>query len=195
MLRLEGVVRSFGGKRAVDQVSFVVPAGQLLGVIGRSGAGKSTLLRMINRLADPTTGRILCGDIDVTALARPRAAAWRARCAMVFQQFNLAGRLDVLTNVLMGRAFHGRRRGRCSSCGRRGQGDRASRRWSARHGARRPARRHAVGRPAAARRHRPRAGAGTEIILADEPIASLDPRNTQLVMDALRASTADSASP
>ena len=49
MLRLEGVVKSFGGKRAVDQVSLVVPAGQLLGVIGQSGSGKSTLLRMINR--------------------------------------------------------------------------------------------------------------------------------------------------
>ena len=53
MLRLEGVTKSFGGKRAVDQVSLVVPTGQLVGVIGRSGAGKSTLLRMINRLGDP----------------------------------------------------------------------------------------------------------------------------------------------
>jgi phosphonate transport system ATP-binding protein len=49
VLRLEGVTKSFGDKRAVDQVSLVVPTGQLVGVIGRSGAGKSTLLRMINR--------------------------------------------------------------------------------------------------------------------------------------------------
>ena len=56
MLRLEGVTKSFGDKRAVDQVSLVVPTGQLVGVIGRSGAGKSTLLRMINRLGDPSRG-------------------------------------------------------------------------------------------------------------------------------------------
>ena len=106
MLRLEGVTKSFGGKKAVDGVSLVVPTGQLVGVIGRSGAGKSTLLRMINRLGDPTSGRILFGDTDVTALRGRPLRAWRARCAMIFQQFNLAGRLDVLTNVMMGRAFH-----------------------------------------------------------------------------------------
>jgi len=106
MLRLEGVVKSFGGKRAVDQVSLVVPAGQLLGVIGQSGSGKSTLLRMINRLGDPTAGQIRFGDTDVTALRGRALRQWRARCAMIFQQFNLAGRLDVLTNVMMGRAFH-----------------------------------------------------------------------------------------
>lgn len=106
MLRLENVIKSFGGKKAVDGVSLVVPAGQMVGVIGRSGAGKSTLLRMINRLGDPSSGRILFGDTDVTALRGRPLRAWRARCAMIFQQFNLAGRLDVLTNVLMGRINH-----------------------------------------------------------------------------------------
>ena len=106
MLRLEGVVKSFGDKRAVDQVSLEVPAGQLVGVIGRSGAGKSTLLRMINRLNDPSEGSIRFGDMDVTNLRGRPLREWRARCAMIFQQFNLAGRLDVLTNVLMGRLSH-----------------------------------------------------------------------------------------
>ena len=106
MLRLEGVTKSFGGKHAVDNATLAVPVGQMVGVIGRSGAGKSTLLRMINRLGDPTSGRILFGDTDITALRGRPLRAWRARCAMIFQQFNLAGRLDVLTNVLMGRAFH-----------------------------------------------------------------------------------------
>src|SRR5260370_30238125 len=79
MLRLEGVVKSFGGKRAVDQVSLVVPAGQLLGVIGQSGSGKSTLLRMINRLGDPTAGQIRFGDTDVTALRGRALRQWRGR--------------------------------------------------------------------------------------------------------------------
>src|SRR5260370_19003265 len=107
MLRLEGVVESFGGKRAVDQVSLVVPAGQLLGVIGQSGSGKSTLLRMINRLGDPTAGQIRFGDTYVTALRGRALRQWRARCAMIFQQFNLAGRPDGLTNGMIGRAFPG----------------------------------------------------------------------------------------
>ncbi len=77
--------------------------GTFVGVIGRSGAGKSTMLRMINRLAEPTSGRILFDGLDVTALRGKELRQWRARSAMIFQQFNLVGRLDVLTNVLMGR--------------------------------------------------------------------------------------------
>src|SRR5262249_61284759 len=89
-----------------DQISLAVPPGQLLGVIGRSGSGKSTMLRMINRLGDPTAGRIYFGDMDVTALRGRALRQWRARCAMIFQQFNLSGRLGVLTHVMMGRSFH-----------------------------------------------------------------------------------------
>src|SRR5262252_5984060 len=106
MLRLEGVVKKFGDKRAVDGISLMVPKGQMVGVIGQSGSGKSTLLRMINRLNDPSEGRIFFEGTDVTQLKGRELRQWRARCAMIFQQFNLAGRLDVLTNVMMGRAFH-----------------------------------------------------------------------------------------
>src|SRR5258708_34316947 len=97
MLRLEGVVKSFGGKRAVDQVSLVIPAGQLLGVIGQSGSGKSTLLRMINRLGDPTAGQIHFGDTDVTALRGRALRQWRARCALVFPPAHLRGRPHAVT--------------------------------------------------------------------------------------------------
>ncbi len=58
MLVLDGVTKQFGTMRAVDSASLEIPRGQFVGVIGRSGAGKSTLLRMINRLSDPTKGRI-----------------------------------------------------------------------------------------------------------------------------------------
>ncbi len=188
MLRLDGVVKKFGDKRAVDGISLVVPKGQLVGVIGQSGSGKSTLLRMINRLNDPSDGRIYFDGADVTAFRGRELRQWRARCAMIFQQFNLAGRLDVLTNVMMGRAFHaplwrallklwtdeekamglsalegldiGRLSGQRADTLSGGQQQRVA------------IARALIQEP--------------EMILADEPIASLDPRNTQVVMDALQ---------
>ena len=187
MLRLEGVVKSFGGKRAVDQVSLVVPPGQLLGVIGQSGSGKSTLLRMINRLGDPTAGQIRFGDTDVTALHGRALRQWRARCAMIFQQFNLAGRLDVLTNVMMGRAFHvptarallklwtdAEKAMGLSALEGLDMARLAGQRADTLSGGQQQ--RVAIARALVQE---------PEIILADEPIASLDPRNTQVVMDAL----------
>ena len=103
MLVVDGLTCRFGAKAAVDNASFEIAPGRFVGVIGRSGAGKSTLLRTINRLVSPTEGRILFEGIDVTALRGKELRQWRARSAMIFQQFNLVGRLDVLTNVLMGR--------------------------------------------------------------------------------------------
>src|SRR4051812_3253431 len=103
MLQFDNITRRFGERLAVDHATLSVPAGQMLGIIGRSGAGKSTLLRMVNRLIDPTEGRVLFEDHDVTRLSGRALHAWRASAAMIFQQFNLVPRLDVLTNVLAGR--------------------------------------------------------------------------------------------
>jgi phosphonate transport system ATP-binding protein len=103
MLEIERLTRRFGSKTAVDGVSLSIPAGQMVGVIGRSGAGKSTLLRMINRLTEPSEGRITFDGQDVTQLKGRALRDWRMRSAMIFQQFNLVQRLDVLTNVLVGR--------------------------------------------------------------------------------------------
>src|SRR3569832_78411 len=103
MLVVEGLTCRFGAKAAIDNASFSVTPGSFVGVSGRSGAGKSTLLRSINRLSPVSDGRIMFGSIDVTALHGRELRRWRARSAMIFQQFNLVGRLDVLTNVLMGR--------------------------------------------------------------------------------------------
>ena len=188
MLRLDGVTKSFGGKTAVDDVSLVVPTGQLVGVIGRSGAGKSTLLRMINRLGEPTSGRILFGDTDITALRGRPLRAWRARCAMIFQQFNLAGRLDVLTNVMMGRLNHiptartllrlWNEEERAAALTALDQFDMASlaaQRAETLSGGQQQ--RVAIARALVQE---------PDIVLADEPIASLDPRNTKVVMDALQ---------
>ena len=103
MFRLKNVTRRFGTRVAVDNVTFDIPQGQMVGVIGRSGAGKSTMLRMINRLADPSEGTIHFNDIEVSSLRGSALRNWQRDCAMIFQQFNLVPRLDVLTNVLLGR--------------------------------------------------------------------------------------------
>jgi phosphonate transport system ATP-binding protein len=188
MLHIENLSRRFGAKSAVAGVSLQIEKGSFVGVIGRSGAGKSTLLRLINRLADPSEGRILYDGLDVTALRGRQLRQWRARSAMVFQQFNLIGRLDVLTNVLMGRLA-------------------AVPPWRAMLSAW-PNADKAVAlaaleqfdmAPLAAQRADSLSGGQQqrvaiaralvqepELVLADEPTASLDPHNARVVMDALQ---------
>jgi phosphonate transport system ATP-binding protein len=88
---------------ALDDVSFSVKKGEFLVLIGLSGSGKSTLLRCINRLIEPTAGRVIFDGIDVTAASSRELRRLRRRIAMIFQHFNLVKRSSVLTNVLSGR--------------------------------------------------------------------------------------------
>jgi phosphonate transport system ATP-binding protein len=192
MLEVSGLTRRFGPVTAVENVSLRVRAGEMVGVIGQSGAGKSTLLRMINRLAEPSQGSVTFDGVDVTKLHGKALRDWRTQCAMIFQQFNLVQRLDVLTNVLMGRLNHrGGAFGTLSSMfkmftaeeralalaalDRFDMADQALQRAETLSGGQQQ--RVAIAR---ALLQQPR------IILADEPIASLDPRNSRVVMDALR---------
>lgn len=92
-----------GDVLALDDVSFSVKRGEFLVVIGLSGSGKSTLLRCINRLIEPTAGRVLFDGIDVTTASAKELREVRRQMAMIFQQFNLVKRSSVLTNVLAGR--------------------------------------------------------------------------------------------
>ena len=104
MLSIQNVSKVYDGQvRALDGVSFEVPKGQFLAVIGLSGSGKSTLLRCINRLIDPTGGRIVFEGMDVTAANEAELRRIRRRIGMVFQHFNLVHRSQVITNVLAGR--------------------------------------------------------------------------------------------
>lgn len=88
---------------ALDNVSFTVPKGQFLAIVGLSGSGKSTLLRCINRLIEPTSGQILWHGVDVTAASPEELRRIRRRIGMIFQHFNLVLRSKVITNVLTGR--------------------------------------------------------------------------------------------
>jgi phosphonate transport system ATP-binding protein len=104
MLKVEHLTKIYdGGVLALDDVSFEVPEGQFLAVIGLSGSGKSTLLRCINRLIEPTEGRILWHGQDITKASQDEMRRIRRRIGMVFQHFNLVHRSSVLTNVLAGR--------------------------------------------------------------------------------------------
>ena len=188
MLVLDGVCKTFGATKAVDSVSLSVGADQMVGIIGRSGAGKSTLLRMLNRLVDPSTGSIRFGDDDVGALRGAELRQWRRRCAMIFQQFNLVGRLDVLTNVMMGRLGHmpgwrampklWSRADKAIALAALDQFDMAGL-------AAQPAEQLSGGQQQRVAICRALVQE-PDILLADEPIASLDPRNTKIVMDALQ---------
>jgi phosphonate transport system ATP-binding protein len=88
---------------ALKDVSFDVPDGEFMIVIGLSGSGKSTLLRCINRLIDPTEGEIIWDGVDLAQLKGEELRQARRKIGMVFQQFNLVKRSSVLTNVLAGR--------------------------------------------------------------------------------------------
>ena len=104
MLRIENLTKRYAtGDLALEDVSLTVPSGQVMGLIGPSGAGKSTLIRCVNRLVEPSVGRIMLGDTDVVAADRAGLSRARRRMGMIFQEYALVDRLTVMENVLSGR--------------------------------------------------------------------------------------------
>ncbi len=104
ILRLEHVSKTYpNGTKALKDISFNVERGAFVSVIGLSGSGKSTMLRCINRLHEPTSGNIFLNNVNITNVGEKELREIRSRIGMVFQQFNLIKRRDVLTNVLTGR--------------------------------------------------------------------------------------------
>ena len=188
MLRLEQVSKVYSdGTRALKDVSLEIEAGEFVVVLGKSGAGKSTLLRCINRLVEPTSGKIFFEDQEVTALDGKRLRALRQNIGMIFQNYNLVDRLSVQTNVLSGAL------GRTSA-------------WSALvnyfaeeeiAAAQHNLERMEIGGKAGQRAdqlsggQQQRVGIARalmqqpKIILADEPVASLDPATSRTILDIL----------
>ena len=178
-----------GGIRALSGVDLEVGEGEFLAVLGLSGSGKSTLLRCINRLVDPTEGRVWIFGEEITAASGSALRALRRQVAMIFQQFNLVRRHSVLTNVLSGALGRGRllpslmlsfpqdeRERAVASLDRVGLADRGGSRADALSGGQQQ--RVAVAR---ALMQEPR------LILADEPVASLDPALRHSVMRHIEA--------
>jgi phosphonate transport system ATP-binding protein len=188
MLELQGVTKRFGDTTAVDDVTLSCRRGELIGIIGRSGAGKSTLLRLINRLTEPDAGCILWEGREVSRLRGPELRRWRRRCAMIFQQFNLCPRLDVITNVLVGvvaerplaptlfKFFPAADRARAVlELDTLDMAHTALQRASTLSGGQQQ--RVAIARAMLQ---------DPDVVLADEPVASLDPVNAEVVMTALQ---------
>ncbi|MFN2160140.1 MAG: phosphonate ABC transporter ATP-binding protein [Anaerolineales bacterium] len=104
MLEIKNLTKIYEGDvLALDNVSFNVQPGEFLAVIGLSGSGKSTLLRCINRLVEPTAGQVILDGVDVTGANQSELRLIRRKIGMVFQHFNLVSRSQVITNVLSGR--------------------------------------------------------------------------------------------
>ena len=188
MLHIQKLTKDFGAVKAVNDLTVSIPTGQMVGIIGRSGAGKSTLLRILNRMTDATDGQIIIDGNDILAYRGKAKLAWQKNCAMIFQQFNLVSRLDVLTNVILGRLndqsilrsclklFTAEERLEALTLlDRFGVAQTALQRAETLSGGQQQ--RVAICR---AMMQQP------SIILADEPIASLDPLNARLVMESLQ---------
>lgn len=186
-MRIEQLTKKFGSVTAVDNIDLETTT-QMIGIIGPSGAGKSTFLRMLNRLTPATSGKIIVDGRNILELKGAEKRSWQRDCAMIFQQFNLVPRLDVVTNVMLGglnrhnllkslfnifgqveidRAF--------SALDRLGIAEQALKRADNLSGGQQQ--RVAIARALAQE---------PKMILADEPIASLDPMSAQVVMQSLR---------
>lgn len=104
MLRLENLEKQYQtGDLALKSINIEIPRGQVMALIGPSGAGKSTLIRCVNRLVEPTSGKVYLGDLELTHLGASALRRARRRMGMIFQEYALVERLSVMENVLSGR--------------------------------------------------------------------------------------------
>ncbi len=200
ILEARDLHKSYGASTHVLRgVSLKVEQGEFLGIIGLSGAGKSTLLRCINRLIEPTSGEILIprtifdpradgSKIDVLKLNQRELRLLRRKVGMIFQQFNIAKRLSVIENVLSGglgyqpalksclKLFSRQERGRAlTNLKRVGLLDHAYKRADELSGGEQQ--RVAIARTLMQ---------NPAIILADEPVSSLDPKLSRVVLEILK---------
>lgn len=185
MLQIENLTKIYdNGFKALNNINLEIPNGQFVAIIGLSGSGKSTLLRCINRLIDPTEGRIVWNGLDITAATDDELRQIRRRMGMIFQQFNLVKRSSVLTNVLSGRLgylnpvyslanyFPSKEKDRAMAALKRvGIQGQAYKRASELSGGQQ----QRVGIARALMQD-------PELMLADEPVASLDPATSHSVM-------------
>jgi phosphonate transport system ATP-binding protein len=185
IVQTKDLVKVYGrGTRALDGITLDIRRGEFVVLIGLSGSGKSTLLRCINRLIDPTSGTVLFDGTDVTRASGAELRRIRRRIGMIFQQFNLVKRSSVFGNVLSGklgsrplwrtvamRPTQDEVRESFENLGRVGIVEKAYARADALSGGQQ----QRVGIARALMQE-------PELMLADEPVASLDPATSHSVM-------------
>lgn len=192
VLSIRNVSKTFGARRALEEVSLDVSKGEMIALIGPSGSGKSTLLRSISALQtiDSGAGRIEAfgGPVQENGRIAANVRKTRTRIGMIFQQFNLVGRLSLFSNVALGslgridpvRGLLGvwpaeTKQAAMAALARMGVADYAAQRANTLSGGQQQ--RGAIARALVQK---------AKIILADEPVASLDPVSARRVMEALR---------
>ena len=188
MLKIEKLYKTYDSNTfALQDVSIVIDPGEFVVVLGKSGSGKSTLLRCINRLVEPTSGRIFLNETEITGASPSRLRELREKIGMVFQQYNLVERFSVQTNVLSGKlasmsniaslfnlfpeADVEKSRQVLNRLGLAGKDLKRSDKLSG-------GQQQRVGLARALMQN-------PELILADEPVSSLDPATSNQIMDLL----------
>ncbi|MFZ5824089.1 MAG: phosphonate ABC transporter ATP-binding protein [Bacillota bacterium] len=107
MLEFRQISKTFpDGTQALKGIDLTINKGEFVVIVGLSGAGKSTLIRCVNRLVEPTSGSLIVEGQDVTKMPEAQLRRWRTKVGMIFQNYNLVKRSSVLRNVLAGRLGH-----------------------------------------------------------------------------------------
>lgn len=188
MLKIDRLSKTYNnGTVALREVSLTVERGEFVVVLGKSGSGKSTLMRCINRLVEPSSGSIFLDGEEVTGASPKRLRELRKKTGMIFQQYNLIPRYSVQSNALMGRLASTSSVASMMNCfsdedvtrsrqvlDRLGLADKYSHRSEELSGGQQ----QRVGLARALMQ-------GPELILADEPVSSLDPASSRQIMELL----------
>ncbi|MDY6065171.1 MAG: ATP-binding cassette domain-containing protein [Finegoldia sp.] len=171
---------SNGDFKAIDDVSFSVKKGEIYGIIGLSGAGKSTLVRCINRLEEPTSGKIVIDGVDITGLNKKELLEARKEIGMIFQHFNLFSQQSVFDNVAYPLKLKGEKKEQIKTRVEEllkfvGLEEKAKSYPSELSGGQKQ--RVAIARALAT---------NPKLLLSDESTSALDPQNTKQILDLLK---------
>lgn len=188
LLSVKGLRKSYGNFEALHGIDVDFNPGEFVVLIGSSGAGKSTFIRCINRMIDPTSGSLVFDGVNMEKLRGRSLRRQRARIGMIFQHYNLIGRVNVIKNVmygllgqvstfksLLGLYPEAEKRRAVALLDEIGLKEQMYKRADALSGGQM----QRVGICRSLMQN-------PKLLLADEPIASLDPKSSDIVMDSLK---------